>query len=413
MNLYNYQQQIVDTAPNRYGLWLRMGVGKTATALGLAKKRNEVPLIICPKSLSKNWQRECNVWGVENYLIITKEEFKRDWEILERYNFIVFDEFHWFLGMKSAMHKKTKSYLAKHQPEYIYGLTATPILSSAWNVYCSELLLGHMPSYKWYKQTFFKTVKMGTYMKFGKILPRMVDIPIPENQHLLIEILNRIGVTLRMEDVTEVPEYTFIREDFGLNAEQRKAISELDDPTPIAFYTKSFQIENGTLKSDGYTENRFFKSEKCKRVIELIENTEKLIVVCHHTLEIEMIASKIKDKKVFKITGKTNGDDRYDLQDIVANSDNCVLLINAAISEGLNFPSMTTIVFYSMSWSIKDREQMEGRNQRRNDLRKNTYIDMVVLGGVDEGVYDCIKKKKDFNVEIYAIQNKKNSVVKK
>jgi len=406
-NLHKHQKQVASSAPNRYGLWLKMGVGKTAVALELAKSKGEIPLIVCPKSLKENWYRECKMWGVEDHIIMTKEEFRRDWDKLRECNFIIFDEYHYQLGIKSQMYKNSVAFLSKHQPEYIYALTATPFLSTPWNVYCAEKLLGHMPSYKYYKETFFNRVPMGFMtLKSGKKVRRMIDVPNKKNYHLLVKRLNEIGITMTMAEVVDVPEYTFIREDFELNTEQKIAISELTDTVPIAYYTRAFQIENGTLKSDGYGEDLYFKSEKFNRTLELIRDNEKLIVVCHHNLEIERFKKEIKDKNVLTITGQTKGKDRQGIIDFANASGNCVLIINAAICEGLNLPTFQLIVFYSMSWSITHREQMEGRNQRIVDLRKNTYIDMVVGGGVDEAVYDCIKEKKSFSAEIYAKENK-------
>jgi hypothetical protein len=48
-----------------------------------------------------------------------------------------------------------------------------------------------------------------------------------------------------------------------------------------------------------------------------------------------------------------------------------------------------------------DRVQAEGRILRANHLKKNLYIDLVVRGGVDEAVMECIKQKKSFDERLY------------
>ncbi len=391
--LYPHQQEFVDTAPNRFGCFYKMGVGKSAVALELAKKYNQKPLIICPKSLTKNWVRECKLWGVDSYEIITKEKFRSSWETLQKYNFLAIDEFHYFLGYKSQMHKSLLKYLKKYQPEYIYGLTGSPYLSTPYNVYAAELLLGHQPKYLDYRNKYFEQIKMGV---------RTVPIRVHELDHLLIEKINEIGITKTMEDVVdEVPKHVYIREDFETTKEQKIAIGLIPEAEPIAMYAKSFQIENGTKKSNGYDNNEYYKSEKFNRTLELIKDNKKLILICHHNLEIKRFTEEIKDKIVFVINGATRAEDRQHLIDFANDSENCVLIINASICEGFNLPGFDLMVFYSMSWSIKDREQMEGRVTRINALKRCTYIDMVVSGGVDEAVYDCIKDKKDFQAEIY------------
>ncbi len=81
--------------------------------------------------------------------------------------------------------------------------------------------------------------------------------------------------------------------------------------------------------------------------------------------------------------------------------DTCVVLINASCSEGYELPSIGLIVYASLSFSLKDYIQSQGRFLRINRLKKNVYIHLV-SGEIDVAVMDAIMKKQDFHIEIYA-----------
>jgi len=59
------------------------------------------------------------------------------------------------------------------------------------------------------------------------------------------------------------------------------------------------------------------------------------------------------------------------------------------------------MIFYSLSFSLKDRVQMQGRIHRIGQTKPCTYIDFVVPGTIDEDVWNAIEKKEDFNCELY------------
>jgi predicted helicase len=59
------------------------------------------------------------------------------------------------------------------------------------------------------------------------------------------------------------------------------------------------------------------------------------------------------------------------------------------------------MIFASRSYAIADYIQAQGRIQRTNHIKKNLYINLIVQGGVDEGVHDCLENKKDFSERIY------------
>lgn len=390
--LYDHQQKLLDLNPSRHLIAWGTGTGKTKTAIELAYKNGEEALIICPKSLVEQWKSQVP----DNWLVLSKEQFKKLYRQLSNFNCLIVDEAHYFGNYKSGLTKALLDYIKLHNPKYHYLLTATPYLSSSWNLYSYGLILGKDWNwYKWHKH-YFNEVKMGR--RKIPIQKKVVNgLPIEQEIARLVSVL---GSTVALEDCFDVPEQIYQVEWFTLTTGQRKAISEAWDPLPIIRFTKEAQICGGTLKGDGYTEDQTFKSEKMDRCLDLIKEHKKLIVVCHFNNEIDALATKVaKSKKVYIIRGDVK--DRHDVVADAEKSDDCVVFINAACSEGYELPSFPIMVFYSYSYSLKDAIQMRGRILRANKLKKNVYLSLVVKDSIDEDIYKCIESKQDFQIAIY------------
>ena len=392
MPLYAHQQKLIDLNPSKYLLSWGTGTGKTLAAITLAKQNNQRALVICPKSLIDQWREQVPA----DWLVLSKEQFKKNYKTIGSYACIIADEFHYFGNYKSQLTKALLAYIKTYRPEFIYGLTATPYMSTSYNLYTYGLIFGK--AWDWYKWTmrYFSRVKTGSRAIF--VQKKEVDgVPIAKEMARLVNVL---GNTVALEDCFDVPEQIFEVESFDLTAEQKKAIKDSFDPLPIVRFSKESQICGGSLLGDAYTESQYFKSEKLNRVVDLIAEHKKIIVVCHYNNEIDVIASKVKDKKVYIIRGDVKN--RSEVVKEAEADDNCVVLVNAACSEGYELPSFPIMVFYSYDWSLKNYIQMMGRIQRAGHIKKNVYLSLVVKGTVDEDIYKTVAiKKADFQIELY------------
>ena len=84
------------------------------------------------------------------------------------------------------------------------------------------------------------------------------------------------------------------------------------------------------------------------------------------------------------------------------NQDSYVLLVNAAVSEGWELSTCPLMIFYSYDFSLVNYIQMLGRIQRANNIKRNTYISLVIKDTIDEAIYKKIQKREDFHINIYA-----------
>jgi len=393
--LYRHQQELVDLAPKKYLLHHECGTGKSLTAIKLCDKLCKTVLVICPKSIKDQWIENIKELSdnPEGYKVLTKEEFKKQHKDLETMQGIIWDEIHYAANYKSQIHKATMAYIKRVKPECIYGLTATVYLSSAWNIYSVAHILGHDWNWMKFKREFFFDIKMGS-----KTIPKQREGIEPK----IAILVNELGNTVRMDECVDIPEQVFETETFDLTPSQKKAIKEVKETevNHIVRWTKTHQICGGSLKGDGYTKDQFFKNEKIARLKDLASAHKKLVVVCRYNNEIDYIVDELgMDYEILKIRGSTK--DRHRVVEAANDFDECIVLVNAACSEGYELPTFPLMIFYSYDFSLKNYLQMIGRIQRINKIKKNVYLSLIVKGTIDEDVFNCIKRKKDFDVAIY------------
>jgi superfamily II DNA or RNA helicase len=394
-SLYKHQQEILDASPNKALLALDTGLGKSFLSLELAKVKNKAPvLIICPKALTQNWEREITEAEIGMpYTVITKETFRRDWDKLPNYPTIIADECHYFASLTSQMSKTLTKYFKKWNTPYRYLLTATPYMSTPWNIF---VLANHLDlglSYWSFRREYFVDVNMGG---------RMVPLVKKGKEEDIKAIIKKVGFLYAMEDCFDVPEQVFELETFELTPPQKRGIKNITEPEHIVYWTKRHQIENGCLKGDEYTETEYFKSNKTERIRDICLEHKKVAIVCRYNAQIDMLKETLEKDKHHVLLIRGDVKDRDAVVQEVNKLDEVIVLIQASCSEGYELQTVGTIVFASLDFSYKNYKQMKGRFLRANALKKNLFIHMVVDDGVDKDVYNNIMNKQDFSLSLYS-----------
>ena len=393
MELYEHQKQFLAENHYRYLLCWDMGTGKTRTSIEWAKKYGGKTLAVVPKGLQENWLRESEKWGLP-IDIISKENFKKKFRNLEGYNNLIIDEAHYFAG-KSQLNKAMQFFADANEDMGILMLTGTPYLRNAWNVYRLGKILGTLWSYRTFDQTFFQPIRMGY-----RVIPQQKQDP--QTKKLLADHVAQIGSTKHLSECADVPQSQEYKEVVQPTKAQTEAVADLDDFEPLVRFTKEQQIMGGYLKADEYNPLQSFSSAKRDKLIELVQQQSKVMVVCKYIHEVENLQAAIEklNRNVLTLHGNTANRDEV-VQD-ARQAEDCVLIVSSQMSEGWEIPEIETMIFYSHSFSLKDYLQMKGRVQRINDLRPRCYIHLVVKDSVDEAVYKCMMNKKDFLAHIYA-----------
>lgn len=92
MELYKHQRDIIDADPLIAPIALGVGGGKTRVCLELAEGKT---LVIVPKQqkLDKTWEENAKKFGIKKDIhVVSKEEFKKIWETLPKYDTVIIDE---------------------------------------------------------------------------------------------------------------------------------------------------------------------------------------------------------------------------------------------------------------------------------------------------------------------------------
>lgn len=395
--LREYQQQVVNTIPNKWALWFRQRVGKTPTSIRLASARTQSCLVIVPKHIKQQWGNEIALWNNSDtkFFVITKETFRRDYKIIGKYDGIIIDEIHRHgSNYKNLFFKALMSYITHYNVQFIWLLSGTPYTASPWAPYSYKLILGFPVKWFDWKNKYFYDMKMGRR-----------TIPRPKNgiESLLQQELKDIGTVIDLKDVAEVIDDYEIIEDFVLNTEQKKAIKNITDFLPIVLYTKTHQLEQGVCKGDGYTDDLVIPCDKDDRVKELAEDEDKVIIVCRYLAQIEKYKKILVDldKPILAISGQEK-----EVASIVAaraeSHDKCVLLIQSDTCDGYSLESFNTMVFASQSYSFVNLDQMKFRIKATDKKTPCTYIYLITEGdSLDRAIHECVARKEDFSAELY------------
>lgn len=397
--LRSHQVKIFNDNPIKTGLWLEMRCGKSPLAIRLVVRNCKTCLVIVPKPLVEQWKEYIKIWDDKNEMImwqvISKEQFRINWKTTQGYEGLIIDEVHRQGGnYKSKFFKTVQSYKKKFKVNKIWLLSGSPFSNNSWSVYSLGLLLDR--DWEWFdwRNRFFYLVRMGI---------RQVPVQRTGIEKEMARIINKLGYTLKLSDVVDVPEDEYIKEYFDLNKFQKDLIKESFDPLPIVRYTKQHQIENGSLKGDGYRDGKIIQCQKTERIKELVEENNKIAIVCRYNLQIANYEAELGGylHKIFIINGETK--DRNEVIKEIEKSDKCVVLLQANCSDGYSLKSINIMVFASMSFSFVDYIQICSRLKDMDKKTGNTYIHLLTRGdSVDKGVYDSVMRKQDFNEIIFA-----------
>jgi hypothetical protein len=408
MDLFDHQKKIIAEDPRKKGIFLGTGSGKTRTVIMLAQGKI---LIVCPKQQreDRTWQREMAKMGIKKDLtVISKEDFRREWEALPRYDTVIFDEAHeGILGATpnvrfvkrqpvpktSQLFEYADTYLKRHAPERIYLVTATPTRSPM-AVWAAARLLGHTWDFYQFRDAFY------------------IKLPIPGrniytarkdsfSKDRLGSAVRKIGYTGRLSDYFDVPDQTYRDIKIGLTDAQVKALKDIPlmFPDPLVGVQKEYQVENGFLiDGEDIVEYPEMISDK---LMDLYEEFGLVFAIVMYTHQIERLEAFFKSKNVavFVLTGKT--ENRKELMEEANRVSQGVVIAQAQITSGYELPKYPVTAFVSVSHRIVDYIQAQGRTLRANALKKNLYVHFIT-GEQSQARFDSLKNKEDFHLATYA-----------
>lgn len=385
LKLYAHQQKILSEDPKKCGLWLGTSGGKTALGLLLA---HGTTLVVAPKSVveDKSWEREMERICLSIPLtVISKEKFRSKNHLLPCYNTVIFDECHTICGATPATYQRNyikypktsqlftaaKNYLEKTKPERLYLLSATPDRSPM-TVWAAGQLLGRDWNFESFRKEFYQEISIG---RANVWMVRHSE----QAKESLGNYVRALGYVGRLSDWFDLPPQIHKLDAVMLTDDQLLAINKqrLLFPDVMQFANKAHQIENGILIGDAYMKNERFENAKISKILDYTTEFRQLLIFAKYTEQIASIADALRkaDKKVLTLEGSTP--DKGAVIAEANSSPDCVVIAQSQISSGYGLPTYPCTIFASLSGSLVDLVQGQGRTLRTPKLESKLNVYLV------------------------------------
>jgi len=403
LKLDTEQQQILDENKHKALYAFDCGRGKTIMSLTMATGK---VLVIVQKQqkVDRTFEEELVKFGIDRDItIITQDAFRKTWDTLPHYDSLIIDEAHTALNgavtyyrfktflKPSKLCSSILSYIKKHDPSHIYGLTATLDVSPLAVFYMARAL-GINYNQEDYIKAFY-------FLLNGRYKP----VKTVSTRERTVKIIKSIGYCLAIKDK---PISNYIVHYIYNTKEQDDAIKKTIEeyPNELQQVGKVYQIEQGVLKGNQFTESKTFPTSKDEYIKKYASEHKQLVIFAHYTEQIDNIENLLVQYKTYRLTGKTKKSERDKMIRHLQTEDEYILIVNSKICSGWGLPKCPTMLFasrYLSTYSAHAKIQAEGRIQRTGNLKVNLYIDLVAKGSIDEALYNANKNGKKFNQKIY------------
>lgn len=435
-NPHDYQKYSIDFIENNpiSALLLECGLGKTSITLtainDLMFDSFDVSkvLVICPIRVANTWVQECKKWEHLNDLRISVAvgsemerlralRAKADIYVINRenvqwliessgipfnYQMVVIDEMSSFKNGKS---KRCKALLqVRSKIDRIVGLTATPTsngLMDLWSQY--RILDGGKRLGRFiteYRNRYFMPDKRnGVIIYSYKLLPfaeeaiyeKISDITISmkAKDHLKMPELISSEYKVYMSD-TEKTQYELLKHDLVVNLDE-------DDITAVnaaVLSNKLCQMANGAI----YTDKKIIQNihdRKLDALEDIVEqmNGKNFLLVYWFKHDLERIVKRLNEIG----TSYSKIDTPESIEEWNKGKIQVGLIHPASAGHGINLQQGgSTIVFFSLTWSLELYEQIIGRIYRQGQISDTVVVQHIITDGtIDEDILRALKDKDE------------------
>lgn len=413
------------------GLFLDMGLGKTAITLSACEKllrdRFEVdrPLVIAPLLPAKDtWPKELAKWdeleGLAYSLVMGSEKERivalkadADFYIVNRENvvwlvnyykkrwpfdMVVIDELSSFKSSKAQRFRALKR--VRRYIKRIVGLTGTPAPNGLLDLWSQVYLLDGGE-----RLGKTLTVYRDTYFNPGRRGPQGVVyewIPKEGAEEAIYKKLEGLCISMDSKDHLDLPDRLFIPQEVELPQEARGMYQtmrrdmllpfkdgDVDAATAAILSNKLLQMAGGAV----YDENgkvQTIHEAKLEKMDQLIEeaNGQQVLVFYNYTHE----RDRLKARYPYAVEIKDEGAiDKWDAGQAP------ILLANpASAGHGLNLQfGGHIIIWYSPTWNYEFYDQANKRLHRPGQTETVLIHLLIAKGTMDERVVNVVLKEKE------------------
>ena len=408
--------------------------GKTIQILSIIvdyvqnSETTKASLVVCPSSLSLNWQNEANKFAnklktlvikgslsdrkrqikeIDKYdLVITSYDLlKRDIELYEKedysFRFIIADEAQY---LKNSNTQNAKS-IKKIKAETRYALTGTPIensLAELWSIF-DFIMPGYLFSYRKFKNTYEMPIIKGEDENAMQKLKMLIEpFVLRRTKKEVLKELPDKTVTVLNNEMCEEQRNLYIN--YLARAKQEVAEKvklngyEKSKMQILAALTRLRQIccHPGLFIND-YNEGSS-KLEQCMEIIkEAVKSGHKILLFSGYTSMFEIIEKELNKEQIqyLKLTGSTKVDERIKMVDeFNQNSEIQVFLISLkAGGTGLNLTGADMVIHYDPWWNLSTENQATDRAYRIGQKNNVQVYKLITKNSIEEKIYELQEKK--------------------
>lgn len=374
MKLMPHQQRAVDRNGS-HELWCwATRTGKTLPACLWSNHpdRNQNPYILCLKKDKKPWQK-----AAPHATVLTKEEFKKQWDTIDKPSCCVIDESHWAHGqlfvakLRSKQSEVVYRFIKKWPKMHVLLTTATPVRNDPSSLHTALCFIGkYIPWKDWQDEMYELTYK--------PYLPRPAWMPKVDWRDRCKPYLEKYADIVKLEDVVDY-----------LPPETHEIIEVKTTPYEYA--------EDEEVRWT--TEHQHEQLEKHKAIKELGDKYRKIIIISHYTATTEHYVAKLGNTKpTYVLNGKTKN--QQEVIEQAQKADDCYFIVQSSMASGFDGWMFDAMVFTAMSHKVVDYIQAIGRLHHTQHVKPSIYYYLLAKypkgSSWDRDVYASIKAGKDF-----------------
>ncbi len=394
--------------------------------------RRKSSLVICPSSLTLNWQNEARKFTSKLKTTVIRgnaEERKRQIEKLEDYDVVitsydllkrdidVYKEkdytFRYVIADEAQYLKNSTTQNAKSIKEIKadtrYALTGTPIensLSELWSIF-DFIMPGYLFSYRRFKNTFEAPIVKDQDEKAMEKLKALIQpFVLRRTKEEVLKELPEKSVTILTSEMKEDQEQLYLS--YLAQAKQEIAEELKIDKTTfknnqikiLAALTRLRQICcHPSLFIKDY-EDGSSKLDQCMELItDATDGGHKILLFSSYTSMFEIIEKELEERKIkyFKLTGSTKVDERMEIVDeFNENKDVKVFLISLkAGGTGLNLTGADVVIHYDPWWNLSAENQATDRAYRIGQQNNVQVYKLITKNTIEEKIYEIQKRKAE------------------
>ena len=416
-----------------------MGLGKTLETIALldSVKSNLPSIIISPKSLIYNWEKELLNWPTtlipfvvdggkserkniinKNFksgavFIISYDTLRNDLELFEgkTFNYAILDEAQAIKNMQALKTKSVKKINANNR----LVLTGTPIENSVadlWSIF-DFLMPNYLFSYDRFRMEIEKGILMNDDEAYNRIIVKTKPFILRrKKKDVLQDLPDKIEETISISMNTEQRK---LYDAYLLQT--RRTLKTSDNTNKIAMLSMLTRLRQICI-SPSLVVQESLESEKINYALEMVDNLiktdHKVLIFSQFVSALELVQKELikKDIPYFIITGDTSPKRRLEMCDEFnkASSNEKVFLISLkAGGTGLNLVGADTVIHLDPWWNVAIENQASDRVHRIGQQRKVTIFKLIMNNSIEEKVIELQKNKKEIADRIISNNDKDTS----